>query len=183
MPNVEGQQSLLLSDFTYGELSPRMLGRTETAVYHKGAQEIQNFVPMVQGGFRKRTGLTQVGNAHATTGCRLARMVVSGNLWYLLEFTNNYLRIWKNGVSLVAQANIANYSAVTYATAANPAAWDSGIAWDNFYWDGTTLSPTGCEMSGTSETVALVFAGSNNYSSEFTLNSATIHYSDRRPLR
>ena len=132
MPNVEGQQSLLLSDFTYGELSPRMLGRTETAVYHKGAQEIQNFVPMVQGGFRKRTGLTQVGNAYATTGCRLARMVVSGNLWYLLEFTNNYLRIWKNGVSLVAQANIANYSAVTYATA-ELAAIQFGWAYPNLF--------------------------------------------------
>ena len=132
MPNVEGQQSLLLSDFSYGELSPRMLGRTETAVYHKGAQEIQNFVPMIQGGFRKRTGFTQVGNAYATTGCRLVRMVVSGNLWYLLEFTNNYLRIWKNGVSLVTQANIANYGAVTYATA-ELAAIQFGWAYPNLF--------------------------------------------------
>ena len=115
--NVESQQSPLLSDFTYGELSPRMLGRTETAVYHKGAQQITNFVPMIQGGFRKRTGFIQVGTSYATAGTRLARMVISGTLWYLLEFTNNYLRIWKNGITLVTQANITNYAAVPYLTA------------------------------------------------------------------
>jgi hypothetical protein len=116
MPNIQGQQSILLSDFSFGELTPRMLGRTETEVYHKGAQTIQNFVPMIQGGFRKRTGTLQIGNAHAANP-RLVKMTISGSLFYILEFTNLYMQIWKNGMTLVTQANITNYAAIPYLTA------------------------------------------------------------------
>jgi hypothetical protein len=101
MPNIEGQQEVLLSDFTYGELTPRMLGRTETPVYHKGAQTIENFVPMIQGGFRKRTGTIQLGNSYNNSTCRLMRMVISGSLFYILEFTNDLIRVWKNGTTLL----------------------------------------------------------------------------------
>jgi hypothetical protein len=103
MPNIQGQLQPILSDFSYGELSPRMLGRSETAVYHKGAQTMQNFVPMIQGGFRKRTGTLQIGTVlNNNPYVRLRGMVVSGSLWYLLEFSaassgaSATLRVWGN---------------------------------------------------------------------------------------
>ena len=103
MPNIESQFQQLLSDFTYGELSPRLLGRSEASVYHKGAQVMQNFVPMLQGGFRKRTGTLQIGNVYNNNPyVRLRNMTISGNLWYLLEFSAASagaaatLRVWGN---------------------------------------------------------------------------------------
>ena len=96
MPNYLGHLTPLMSDFTYGELSPRMLGRSETNVYHKGAQAMQNMVPMLQGGFRKRVGTIAIGNTFSDLPGQLYRMVINQNLWYLLEFTNLTLRIWGN---------------------------------------------------------------------------------------
>jgi hypothetical protein len=96
MPNYLGHITPLLSDFTYGELSPKMLGRSETNVYHKGAQTVQNMVPMIQGGFRKRTGSLMIENTLGDVTAQIYRMVINQNLWYLLEFTNLMLRIWGN---------------------------------------------------------------------------------------
>ena len=96
MPNALGHLTPLLSDFTYGELSPKMLGRAETNVYHKGAQTVQNMVPMIQGGFRKRVGTTMIGNTFGDGTAQIYRMIINQNLWYLLEFTNLKLRIWGN---------------------------------------------------------------------------------------
>ena len=96
MPNYLGHLTPLISDFSYGELSPKMLGRAETNVYHKGAQTMQNMVPMVQGGFRKRNGTITIGNTKTDGTAQIYRLVINQNLWYLLEFTNLYLQIWGN---------------------------------------------------------------------------------------
>ena len=96
MPNAIGHLTPLLSDFTYGELSPKMLGRSETNAYHKGAQSIQNFVPQIQGGFQKRTGTLMLGLTQSDSSAQIYKMVISGSRWYLLEFTNLKLRIWGN---------------------------------------------------------------------------------------
>ena len=96
MPNALRHLTPLLSDFTYGELSPRMLGRAETNIYHKGAQAVQNMVPMIQGGFRKRTGTLMLGLTQSDATAQIYKMVISGSRWYLLEFTNLKLRIWGN---------------------------------------------------------------------------------------
>ena len=96
MPNALGHLTPLLSDFSYGELSPKMLGRSETEVYHKGAQTVQNMVPMIQGGFRKRVGTLAWGNTAGDATAQIYKLVINSSLWYLLEFTNLSLRIWGN---------------------------------------------------------------------------------------
>ena len=154
MPNIEGQFQPLLSDFTYGELSPRLLGRSETAVYHKGAQTMQNFVPLIQGGFRKRSGTVQIGNVYATIllmsettymsetlfmnqnpYVRLRNMTISGNLWYLLEFSaapsggTSELRIWGN---MNTTPSVVQSIAVPY-TGSELAAIQFGWAYPNLF--------------------------------------------------
>jgi len=103
MPTNDGLFTPCLSDYSFGELSPKMLGRTESEVYHKGAQTMQNFVPMIQGGFRKRVGTLQLGTIYNNNPiARLKKVVVSGSSWYLLEFSaasssaTATLRIWGN---------------------------------------------------------------------------------------
>lgn len=60
---------------------------------------------------------------------------------------------------------------------------DPAVRWDSFFWDGSGVSPTECEMVGSAENVALVFSGASDSFESFTINSAIIHYSLRRGLR
>lgn len=104
----------LISDFTYGELSPKLQGRSDSPVYKKGAALIKNFSPMLQGGFRRRAGTLQVStltNNPISASIRLYGMIVSGSLWYLLEFTPLLLRVWKNGSTLLATTYVTPYIA------------------------------------------------------------------------
>jgi hypothetical protein len=110
MPNSLGQITPLISDFTFGELSPEMIGRPDSPVYHRGAITMQNFVPRLTGGFRKRAGTLQIGKTYGDLTPRLQSLVISGSLWYLLEFTNNLLRVWKNGTTLLGTTYVTTYT-------------------------------------------------------------------------
>jgi len=109
MPNSLGHPNPLFSDFTYGELCPQMLGRTDSEVYHKGAQTMKNFIPRLTGGFRKRPGTLMIGKTYGDLTPRLHSLIITESLWYLLEFTNNLLRIWKNGTTLLATTYATTY--------------------------------------------------------------------------
>jgi len=110
MPNSLGQITPLISDFTFGELSPGMLGRSDSPIYHRGAMTMQNFVPKLTGGFRKRAGTLELGKSYTDAVPWLASIKISGSLWYMLEFTNNLLRIWKNGVTLLGTTYTTTYT-------------------------------------------------------------------------
>lgn len=89
------------------------------------------------------------------------------------------------GFSYALGYNSSKISQPGYVTYDSPFAvpqWDS-FSWDQFTWDGATIMPTECEMVGTAENVALIFAANNNYVGAFTLNTAIIHYSVRRGMR
>lgn len=60
--------------------------------------------------------------------------------------------------------------------------WDSFV-WDAFTWDGSTLSPSEGDLYGTAENISLLFSGSSDAYQPITLNSAIIHYTERRLLR
>lgn len=98
---------------------------------------------------------------------------INGNGYTSIGF--NYLLGYNSG-------QISQPASVNYATSFTAGYWDN-FTWDNFTWDGITIGPTECEMEGTAENVALIFAGSDNYTPEFTINSAIIHFIVRRGLR
>jgi hypothetical protein len=66
---------------------------------------------------------------------------------------------------------------------ANAPRWDSGFVWDTFAWDGSGLSPTDIDETGTAENVRVSVACSTNYIASFTVNSVIHHYSMRRGMR
>jgi len=55
-----GKVTVAQTNFTAGELSPRLRGRVDIAKYGNGAKTILNGVPTVQGGVRKRYGLRTI---------------------------------------------------------------------------------------------------------------------------
>lgn len=60
--------------------------------------------------------------------------------------------------------------------------WDL-FTWDDFYWDGTSLSPQEVEMRGSGENVQLTMRSGTNYIPSYTVNSVLLHYTPRRGLR
>lgn len=60
--------------------------------------------------------------------------------------------------------------------------WDS-FTWDAFSWDGRTLLPAEQSLTGTAENLSLIVRSTSDYFMPFTVNSAIIHYTDRREMR
>lgn len=72
----------------------------------------------------------------------------------------------------------------TYSSNSASSNWDTpGITWEQFQWDGRTLSPTEVEMAGTSENVQITISSGSDYLYPYTINSIIQHYSTRRGIR
>ena len=62
------------------------------------------------------------------------------------------------------------------------ATWDS-FTWDRFFWDSRSLAPAEADVTGTAENISLLYSGSSDEFQPITLNSAIIHYIQRRAMR
>lgn len=102
-------------NFVGGELSPKMRGRIDTEIFYKGAERIENFIPYVQGSLNFRTGTKYV---HQTRRNKIANLIpfnFNDEQAYLLEFTEEYIRVFKDDGILVEPSKT-----ITDATQANP---------------------------------------------------------------
>ena len=84
------------TDFTAGELSPRMKGRGDVERYQKGADIIENGIVVVQGGVKRRNGLRYCAETKfgGTKKSRLIRYIYSVDQSYMLEFGDLYFRVF-----------------------------------------------------------------------------------------
>lgn len=89
------------TNFTAGELSGRLLGRIDLDRYNNGAKAVENFVPLVEGGLRRRYGLKQLAQAKNNTETRLVRYVYSNTEAYVLEIGVGYIRVFNSDGQLV----------------------------------------------------------------------------------
>jgi len=83
------------SNFTKGELSPLLYGRTDLAMYYQAVQEATNVLSIPQGGLKKRPG-TQYVDTQLGDG-RLEAFSFSTEQNYLLVFTVNNMRVYLDG--------------------------------------------------------------------------------------
>ena len=92
MPKVTVQQT----NFTAGELTPRMRGRVDVARYANGAEIIENAWPQIHGGVERRWGtLFQAPAKLAAQKARVVPFVFSRTQAYVLEFGAGYMRVFK----------------------------------------------------------------------------------------
>ncbi|WP_024529656.1 hypothetical protein [Serratia fonticola] len=94
--------NLIKTNFTAGEISPRLMGRVDITRYANGAKVIENAVCVVQGGVMRRPGTRFA--AAAKFGDRKARLipyVFNRSQSYMLEFGDRYMRIYQDGQQLV----------------------------------------------------------------------------------
>lgn len=96
-------QRRLITDFSAGELSPRMAGRVDLPYHEHGAEQLENWIPFIQGGVTTRPGLQYRGDIKtgSVSGVRLLPFNVSNSVSFVLEMgitgsgpTVGYLRIW-----------------------------------------------------------------------------------------
>jgi hypothetical protein len=89
------------TNFTAGELSPRVQSRIDIAKYNNGLKIAENVQVMVQGGARRRAGLRMA--AETKTSAKRARLVpfiYNRDQAYMLEVGDLYLRVFKDGVQV-----------------------------------------------------------------------------------
>lgn len=113
------------TNFTAGELSPRMLGRVDIARYQNGAEIIENAWPLVHGGCMRRDGTLNVAaTKFPNKRARLIPYVFNKSQAYMCEFGDLYVRIYLSdgtysGVELVSPYTEAMLFEVEYVQGAD----------------------------------------------------------------
>ena len=89
--------SPIQTSFNSGELSPSLDGRVDLGKYASGCKRLENFLPMIQGPARRRSG-TRFVNEVKTSSQRtwIVRFEFSETQAYILEFGNLYIRFYTN---------------------------------------------------------------------------------------
>jgi len=105
-----------LTNFTGGELSPRLDGRNDLAKYSSGCKTVQNMVIYPHGSAARRPGTTFAAEVKTSANkTRLIPFEFSTTQTYMMEFGNQYIRFYKDsGAILETEKNITNI------TTANP---------------------------------------------------------------
>ncbi len=94
--------------FSGGEISPDLTARFDISQYQKSAKLMQNFVPLTQGGVIRRSGLRYIGLTKDQTPSsflRLQAFIYSASQGRILEFGQNYMRVWLPDGTLVKTAS------------------------------------------------------------------------------
>lgn len=120
------------TNFTAGELSPRLLGRVDIGKYVNAADTIENFIVTPHGGATRRSGTRYVGSAkQSDRKCRLVAFEFSTAQAYIVEFGHYYCRFFRNQGQIItgqSSASVGNGS------------FDSGISgWDDRSDAGTSI--------------------------------------------
>ena len=110
-------QRPIATSFNGGELSPRMGGRVDTAIYQVGVEKAENFLPTVEGAIVKRPGFEHIIDAAATAGW-LTTFRFNLTQDYLIEWSDGALRFFTNGVRIETAPGVPYEVAVPYTAAA-----------------------------------------------------------------
>ena len=105
-----------LTNFTGGELSPRLDGRNDLAKYASGCKTLENMIVYPHGSAARRSGtdfVAEVENSAEKT--RLVPFEFSTTQTYIMEFGNEYIRFYKDDGAIL-EAN----KTITGITQANP---------------------------------------------------------------
>lgn len=110
------KQTVAFTNFTAGELSPRLDGRTDLNKYFNGSKTLENMVVHPHGGASRRPGTKFVHEVKSSAAAtRLIPFEFSTTQTYILELGNLYIRFFKDK-GIITEAD----KTITAATRANP---------------------------------------------------------------
>jgi hypothetical protein len=92
-----------LTNFTAGELSPRLDGRNDLAKYSSGCKTLQNMLVYPHGSAARRSGTQFVAEVKdSTKKTRLIPFEFSTTQTYMLEFGDQYIRFYKDNGQILS---------------------------------------------------------------------------------
>ncbi|MCK5604941.1 hypothetical protein KAR91_23830 [Candidatus Pacearchaeota archaeon] len=94
------ERNIFKPSFSAGEITPTMDGRVDLEQYNDGAELLQNMIVHPYGGVSNRPGSNYVADAYSATEIHVTRLVpftFSVTQAYMLEFSHNRVRVFKDG--------------------------------------------------------------------------------------
>ncbi len=111
-----GKAQPIQTNFTAGELSPRMRGRVDIERYGNACAQLQNCIIMPHGGVYRRSGSRFLGELRDSSKVgRLWPFEFSTTQAYMLQFENLKIRFYKDQAPIVISTQV-----ISGATKANP---------------------------------------------------------------
>jgi hypothetical protein len=105
------------TNFTAGELSPRLDGRIDLAKYQNGVTNLENFLVHPHGGVTRRPGTEFIAEVKSSSlPTRIIPFEFNTEQVYLIEAGNQYLRFYKDGGQILNSGSIVEV-ATPYLTA------------------------------------------------------------------
>lgn len=110
----------LISDFSRGEISPLLNGRSDKPWYHQGGSIVENLICLPTGGVTRRPGTRYVaalkdvtGEAAADQKQRLISFRYNQTSTWILEFGHEYIRVFKGSNHSQIQSGGSPFEVVT----------------------------------------------------------------------
>jgi hypothetical protein len=113
------RSTFAFTNFTAGELSPRLDGRTDLQKYFQGCKTLQNMVVHPHGGATRRPGTKFIAETKSNGEARLIPFEFSTTQTYVLEFGNTYMRVYKDGGQVLNSGTVVEISTPYSAAEAN----------------------------------------------------------------
>jgi hypothetical protein len=103
-----GKATPIQTNFTAGELSPRVQSRIDIVKYNNGLKVAENVQIMVQGGARRRPGLRMAAETKTSAKrSRLIPFIYNVDQAYMMEVGDQYLRFFKDGLQVAGPYEVA----------------------------------------------------------------------------
>lgn len=102
-----GKLVVLQSNFTRGELDPRLIARTDTDLYRKGCKRIKNALVIPQGGIKRRPGQKWIAEIADVSNNQISftSFEFSSSVGYLLVFIDSAIYIFYNDAQVATVAS------------------------------------------------------------------------------
>ena len=98
-----GRVAVQLTNFTGGELSPRLDGRNDLVKYNSGCKTLENMIVYPHGSASRRSGTQFVAEVKdSTKKTRLISFEFSTVQTYILEFGDQYIRFYKDNGQILS---------------------------------------------------------------------------------
>lgn len=136
------------TNFTGGEVTPRIRGRSDFKKFANSCEKLINFVPSVHGVINNRSGTKHVAKSAASN--RLIEFEFSETQTYIIEFGNLYVRFYSNRAQVTTTASITAGSWSSGTATVTVASHDALV--------GDKISVSGVTPSGYNVTNAIVTA-------------------------
>ena len=143
------------TNFTAGEISPRLLGRSDLNRYQNGLEKAENAIIYPHGMIARRPGTKFVGFTKNNGVSRLIPFEYNDDQAYVIEFGNEYLRFFRDGIPITRSisittaswsAELATYTSTAHGLAVGDYVSVSGVDPVGYNAQGTVVSVPGANQ-------------------------------------